>query len=95
MSKEKLRGWELEITNSSNISKVSWLTPWAKEKPLSEIQNEQTGTLLIIYQNKKVYRYENVPRILWDKLVVAYAADESIGKWVNEHIKGKFEYGQL
>lgn len=58
-------------------------------KTISTIKYEQkTKVLTITYTTQKTYDYAKVPEQIWSGCLVA----ESIGKFVNEHIKGQYQY---
>ena len=48
-------------------------------------------TLKVTYLNDKVYAYHEVPEEVWQRALTA----ESIGKFLNSDIKGKFSYTQV
>ena len=68
---------EHSVTNSSQIFHLSY----------DEIEQRLT----ITYHNGQKYAYMNVPRELFDKLIVA----ESAGKFLNSEIKGHFKYEKI
>ena len=47
--------------------------------------------LLVYYINGGKYRYSDVPKDLYDKMILA----ESKGKFMNQEIKGKFKYTRI
>lgn len=47
--------------------------------------------LEIVFKNKKTYRYSQVPEHIYDGALSA----ESVGKYVNTHVKGQFPYLQI
>ena len=53
--------------------------------------NPVEKTLTVEFTGKKVYRYINVPILLWDKLVKA----ESIGNFLNDNVKLKYQYTEV
>lgn len=50
--------------------------------------NNKTKQLWVAFKGNKVYRYDLVPRKLFEELLQA----ESKGKYLNEHIKGNFKF---
>nr|WP_298661107.1 KTSC domain-containing protein [uncultured Flavobacterium sp.] len=60
---------------------------------VSEMEyNEQFNTLLVTYKPKMItYKYHKVPQSVANDLFIA----ESIGKHLNEHIKGKFDFEKV
>lgn len=50
--------------------------------------NNKTKQLWVAFKGNKVYRYDLVPRRLFEELLQA----ESKGKYLNEHIKGNFKF---
>lgn len=50
--------------------------------------NNKTKQLWVAFKGNKVYRYDLVPRGLFEELLQA----ESKGKYLNEHIKGNFKF---
>lgn len=51
--------------------------------------NEQTNVLLVTYKPKGLqYKYHNIPQDVADGLFAA----ESVGKYLNQNVKGKFSY---
>jgi len=55
------------------------------------IYNFSTETLKIEFISGAVYEYKDVSKEIYENFCVA----ESKGKFLNEHIKNKFEYSQL
>lgn len=51
----------------------------------------ETQTLTVEFKNGNVYEYYKVAEETWTELSNA----ESIGKYLNAHIKGKFDYKQI
>lgn len=49
------------------------------------------GSLIVEYKSGMKYQYKNVPYELYENLLKA----ESKGRFVNENVKGKFEYNRL
>lgn len=49
------------------------------------------GSLIVEYKSGNKYQYKNVPYELYENLLKA----ESKGRFVNENVKGKFEYNRL
>lgn len=50
--------------------------------------NNKTKQLWVAFKGNKVYRYDLVPRKLFEELLQA----ESKGKYLNENIKGNFKF---
>lgn len=50
--------------------------------------NNKTKQLWVAFKGNKVYRYDLVPRKLFEELLQA----ESKGKYLNEHIKANFKF---
>lgn len=50
--------------------------------------DNKTKVLTITYVTNKTYDYDNVPASIWDALLKA----ESVGSFVNEKIKGHYQY---
>lgn len=50
--------------------------------------NNKTKQLWVAFKGNKVYRYDLVPRKLFEELLQT----ESKGKYLNEHIKGNFKF---
>ncbi len=50
--------------------------------------NEQTRALTVMFNSGSTYEYSDVPVEVWK----AYQSAESVGKFLNQYIKGKFEY---
>lgn len=48
-------------------------------------------TLFLEFHSGQVYKYDNVPRALYDGLISA----DSAGQYFHHHIKGKFHYTRL
>lgn len=51
----------------------------------------ENGTLLVSFKNGTHYNYYDVPKQLFEDLKKA----ESKGKFLNENVKGKYEYAKL
>ena len=49
------------------------------------------GSLIVEYKSGTKYQYKNVPYEVYENLLKA----ESKGRFVNENVKGKFEYGRI
>ena len=49
------------------------------------------GGLVVEYKNGNKYMYEKVPMEVYDNLMKA----DSKGRFVNENVKGKFEYKKI
>ena len=49
------------------------------------------GNLIVEFKNGNKYQYKKLPYELYENLLQA----ESKGRFVNENIKGKFEYGRI
>ena len=49
------------------------------------------GNLIVEYKSGARYQYKNVPYELYENLLKT----ESKGRFVNENVKGKFEYGRI
>ena len=64
------------ISTSSMILALGWRA--AKEE----------GTLTVVFNSCRMYRYYKVPRRLYDEMLKA----ESKGQYFNRNIRGKFEY---
>ena len=47
--------------------------------------------LEIVFKNNKTYRYSGVPESVYEGAIAA----ESVGKYVNAHVKNEFPYLQL
>lgn len=52
---------------------------------------DDTQILEIVFIGNKTYQYYNVPETIYEGALTA----ESIGKYVNEHVKNKFEYNLI
>lgn len=50
--------------------------------------NNKTKQLWVAFKGNKVYRYDLVPKKLFEELLQA----ESKGKYLNEHIKANFKF---
>lgn len=50
--------------------------------------NNKTKQLWVAFKGNKVYRYDLVPKKLFEELLQA----ESKGKYLNEHIKNNFKF---
>lgn len=66
---------ELKKVKSSNIDSVGY-------------ENEN---LYIQYQSGAIYKYKNVPKIIYESLMDS----DSKGRYMNSSIKTKFEYERL
>lgn len=53
--------------------------------------NEEKKILTVEFNNRGVYEYDKVPVELWQELIKC----ESIGKFLNEKIKGAFSYTKI
>ncbi len=53
--------------------------------------NIENQILTVEFKNGNVYEYYKVAENVWNDLQEA----ESIGKYLNAHIKGKFDYKQI
>lgn len=51
----------------------------------------KTKELRVEFKNKKIWEYEDVPKEVVDNLIGA----ESVGKFFNENIKGKYKETQI
>ena len=49
------------------------------------------GSLIVEYKSGNKYQYKNVPYELYENLLKA----ESKGRFMNENVKGRFEYDRL
>lgn len=49
------------------------------------------GNMEVLFLTGKKYRYHTVPKEIWEKALAA----ESIGKFLNSEIKGKYTYTQI
>lgn len=49
------------------------------------------GNLEVLFLTGKKYRYHTVPKEIWQRALAA----ESIGKFLNSEIKGKYTYAQI
>jgi hypothetical protein len=63
--------------------------------PSTVVKNMQydavTQTLKIVFVSGMIYEYENVPLNVYQSM----KASKSKGKYLNEHIKNKFEFIKL
>jgi len=50
--------------------------------------NEEEKEMEVLFMANKRYVYSNVPKDVWQRSIAA----ESIGKFINSEIKGKYEY---
>lgn len=58
-------------------------------KSVSKLEySEDTKTLIITYTTGKRYEYEGVP----ESVVTDMTKAESVGQYINQHIKGKYNY---
>lgn len=67
------------ITNSSQISMFAY----------DKVKEELTVT----FKNNSKYTYKKVPASVWHTLELV-PVTESIGKWFNDNIRGKYEYSK-
>lgn len=49
----------------------------------------------ITYANGRTYRYRGVPRSTIEELIAVEEVGKSVGGFINQHIKGKFDYFEL
>lgn len=53
--------------------------------------NSENQTLKVEFKNGNIYEYYKVPLNVWESLLEA----DSIGKYLNTHIKGAYDYKKL
>lgn len=68
--------------NSSNIQEVAYI--------------EESKTLVVTFKNSKnpdgqPYKYDNVPPVIYKVAEGIEKANQSVGKYINENVKGFFE----
>lgn len=66
---------EFVKVESSNVKEVAW----------------ENNELYVIYNGDNCYKYENVPKEVYDKLLLS----ESKGKFMNSEVKNKYNYKKL
>ena len=64
----------------TNSSQVNKIRYFADDKALE-----------IVFKNNKTYRYSGVPETVYEGAIAA----ESVGKYINAHVKNEFPYLQL
>ena len=52
---------------------------------------EDSQTLEVLFRNDRVYQYFSVPRQVAEELMSA----ESLGQYLNQHIKGVYRYARV
>jgi hypothetical protein len=50
-----------------------------------------TDTLVVLFHNSGMYAYDDVPRSTYDEMIAA----ESVGKFFNTRVKGKFDFRKV
>lgn len=53
--------------------------------------NRENKTMDVKFKTGAIYQYKDVPSEVWE----AYCDSESVGKFLNSQIKGKYEYTKL
>ena len=64
---------------------------WESSTVKSTEYNIETQTLTVEFKNGNVYEYYKFTEIDWNSLQNA----DSVGKHLNAHVKGKFDYKQI
>ena len=64
---------------------------WESSTVKSTEYNTENQILTVEFNNGNVYEYYKVADEVWEELLNA----DSIGKYLNAHIKGKFDYKQI
>ncbi len=59
---------------------------------IDEVEHDSsTSTLKVTFKNGSRYKYDEVPQVVFEQLISA----ESVGKALNQMVKGKFAYTKL
>jgi len=76
----------LNFPGSSNVISVSF-----EEDPASS-RDSPKGKLIVVYKGNRKYAYIGVPKARWDDVVVLNERGGSIGEFINNSIKLKYEF---
>lgn len=52
---------------------------------------EENQTLKVVFKNGDLYHYFGVPKEVFELMLKS----ESIGKFFNQHVKNKYQYGKI
>lgn len=63
----------------------------ANSSQIKKVGMTESGDLFVTFSKGTEYLYKNVPNEIYEDLVKA----ESVGKFLNMNVKGKYEYVQL
>lgn len=69
---------------------LTW-TPVSSSNPDAVSYDPETRTLSVRFKNGTIYAYANVPEFEYADLLEA----ESVGSFVNDHIKGTYSFRKL
>jgi len=70
----------------------SLLKEWNESPNIENTRFDQRNSFLYItFKNGKTYRYIDVPKSVWDDMILA----PSIGSFINRNLKGYFRYEQV